>query len=212
MHNIKDIRREYQLMELDEKSISQDPVFQFVKWIEEAVASDLLNPTAMVLSTVSSEGKPSSRVVLLKDVSAKGLDFFTNYESRKGHELSENGHVSLLFFWHELERQVRIEGDTMRLDTAESDQYFAVRPYESQIGAWASPQSSIIPNRKTLVDWYKEFEEIFKNKQSKRPPHWGGFRVVPNKFEFWQGRENRLHDRIEYIQEGNSWIHHRLAP
>lgn len=212
MQNIKDIRSVYRLKELDEKNIHDDPFIQFSEWLEAAINASVPEPTAMALSTVSKEGRPSSRIVLLKGLSGEGLDFFTNYESRKGQHISENENVSLLFFWKELERQVRIEGKVKKLEALESDAYFVSRPQDSQIGAWASPQSRIIPNRKTLMDWYREFESIFNNDTLKRPPHWGGFRVVPDLFEFWQGRESRLHDRIEYIQKDGLWNHHRLAP
>ncbi len=199
-------------MELDEKTIDRNPFNQFSAWIEDALKADIPEPTAMVLSTVSSQGRPSSRVVLLKNSSEKGFEFFTNYQSRKSIELKDNSYASLLFLWKELERQVRIEGKVERLTSAESDEYFITRPYESQISAWASPQSRVIPNRKTLKDWYEEFEEIFKNKPPSRPPYWGGFRLEPELFEFWQGRENRLHDRIEYKKEDIGWIMQRLAP
>ncbi len=199
-------------MSLDEKSVKQDPFEQFSAWMEDAIRYEVSEPTAMVLSTVSQQGRPSSRVVLLKNSSGYGFDFFSNYQSRKAIELSGNDNASLLFLWKELERQVRIEGKVEKTSQAESDEYFMRRPLESQISAWASPQSRVIPNRKTLKDWYEEFEEIFSKKPSTRPPYWGGFRLVPDLMEFWQGRENRLHDRIEYLKDGSGWIMHRLAP
>ena len=178
----------------------------------DALNADIPDATAMILSTVSPEGKPSSRVVLLKHSSDAGFDFFSNYQSRKAAHLAKNANASLLFFWKELERQVRIEGSVIKLNESESDDYFFSRPVESQISAWASPQSTIIPNRKTLKDWYNEFEDIFKKSPDKRPPHWGGYRLIPELFEFWQGREGRLHDRIEFQKNKLSWDMHRLAP
>ena len=212
MHNLKDIRKDYGLMELDENSIPRDPFQLFSIWMGDTLKAGVPDPTAMVLSTVSSEGRPSSRVVLLKQGSDKGFDFYTNYLSRKSKELNKNANGSLLFFWKEMERQVRIEGKVEKLSPAESDEYFLSRPPESQISAWASPQSSIVPNRKTLKDWYEEFEDIFQKSPDKRPPHWGGFRLVPDLFEFWQGREKRMHDRIEFKKDAKGWDIHRLAP
>jgi pyridoxamine 5'-phosphate oxidase len=212
MHDLKNIRKEYRLKELDEKQVSKDPMHQFSEWMGEALQSEVAEPTASVLSTVSIESRPSSRVVLIKQISTEGFDFFTNQQSKKGRHLEQNGYASLLFFWPELERQVRIEGKVQVLSQDDSDSYFQSRPLQSQIGAWASPQSTIIPNRKTLKDWYEEFEEIFLKNQVKRPPHWGGYRLEPDLMEFWQGRESRLHDRIEYKNVNGKWEFHRLAP
>jgi pyridoxamine 5'-phosphate oxidase len=212
MVNLRNIRRDYHLMELSKRSVSPEPFKQFEEWLAEAISAGVPEPTAMVLTTVSAEGKPSSRVVLLKQSSGLGFDFFTNYQSKKGKQLKENHFAAVIFFWPEMERQVRIEGSVQKLDHAESDDYFKTRPLQSQIGSWASPQSAIIPNRKTLIDWFEEFESIFKITHITRPPHWGGYRLVPELFEFWQGRENRLHDRIEYIKENGEWKFHRLAP
>ena len=212
MHNLKDVRKDYGLKELDEKTILRDPFRQFASWMDEALKAEIVDATAMVLSTVSPEGRPSSRVVLLKNYNHQGFDFFTNYQSHKAKDLEKNAYASLLFFWKELDRQVRIEGRIERISTEESDDYFFSRPVESQVGAWASPQSNIIPNRKTLKDWYEEFKEIFKGAPNKRPPHWGGLRLVPDLFEFWQGRENRLHDRIQFTKGPEDWVLQRLAP
>jgi pyridoxamine 5'-phosphate oxidase len=200
------------LMELDENNIDRNPFKQFSLWMGDAINAAVPEPNAMILSTVSALCKPSSRVVLLKNSSENGFDFFTNYQSRKSIELSKNAFASLLFLWKELERQVRIEGTVVKLTSLESDEYYFSRPTASNISAWASPQSSVVPNRKTLKDWYNEFEEIFQKKTSSRPPYWGGFRLIPDMFEFWQGRENRLHDRIEFKYGDNGWNIHRLAP
>lgn len=210
--NLKNIRKDYNLKELSKNNIDPDPVRQFMQWLKEAMESTNPEPTAMVLSTTNANARPSSRIVLLKHASEFGFDFYTNYQSRKGRQIKEMPFGSLLFFWPELQRQVRIEGQIEKLDPKESDDYFLSRPKDSQLGAWASPQSTIVPNRKTLVDWYEEFEEIFKSTAMTRPAHWGGYRLVPDLFEFWQGREKRLHDRIEYRDGKDGWEINRLAP
>lgn len=212
MHDLKNIRKEYRLKVLDEKHVSTDPFHQFSVWIGEALQSEVMEPTATVISTVSKEGRPSSRIVLLKQASALGFDFYTNQQSKKGQHLNQNVFASLLFFWPELERQIRIEGAVQKLSDEDSDNYFQSRPTQSKISAWASPQSTIIPDRKMLKDWFVEFEKIFLTNPIKRPPHWGGYRLTPDLIEFWQGRENRLHDRIEYIKLEGAWKFHRLAP
>jgi pyridoxamine 5'-phosphate oxidase len=212
MKNLSNLRREYQLHELDEKKINPDPYAQFSLWLNEAIESKEIDATAMVLSTVSEACRPSSRIVLLKQFAPPGFDFFTNYNGKKSQHLDKNPYASLLFFWPSLERQVRIEGKISKITPGESDAYFSSRPEESKLASWASPQSTVIPNRKTLKDWYEEMESIMKNSDIKRPPHWGGFRLVPDLFEFWQGRKNRLHDRIEFIQNSNGWEIRRLAP
>jgi len=212
MANLENIRREYSLHVLDESAVHVNPVEQFSRWIGEALNAEEVEPTAMTLSTISSENKPSSRIVLLKKYSEQGFDFFTNYNSKKGQHIENNPNISLLFFWPKLEREVRIEGKAIKISREESEAYFISRPRESQIAAWASPQSSNVPNRKTLKDWYEELESIHENKDIKCPPHWGGYRLVPNLFEFWQGRESRLHDRIEYYFTENSWKIRRIAP
>ena len=210
--NLKNIRREYKLMELSKNTIDFNPFRQFGVWLKEAIESGNPEPTAMMLTTVANDGRPSSRIVLLKHASEEGFEFFTNYQSKKGRHLRDKPFASLLFFWPELERQVRIEGTIEKLSEKQSDDYFSTRPVESQIGTWASPQSTVIPNRKTLLDWYGEFENIFRTTPMTRPSHWGGYRLMPDLFEFWQGREKRLHDRLEYRLEKNVWEINRLAP
>jgi pyridoxamine 5'-phosphate oxidase len=212
MEDLSRIRREYQLHELDEKKINPDPFTQFSLWLSEAIESKEPDPTAMVLSTVNEECKPSSRIVLLKQFNQQGFDFFTNYNGKKSQHLDKNPYASMLFFWPLLERQVRIEGKISKISAGESDAYFSSRPEQSKLASWASPQSSVIPNRKTLKDWYEEMEDIMKNTNIKRPPHWGGFRLAPCLFEFWQGRSTRLHDRIEFILDAGGWKIRRLAP
>jgi pyridoxamine 5'-phosphate oxidase len=212
MLSLKNIRREYKLMELNKNNINQDPFRQFGIWLKDAMGSGNPEPTAMSLTTMSSDNRPSTRIVLLKNATDIGFEFFTNYQSKKGKQIKDNPFASILFFWPELERQVRIEGKIEKLDPQDCDEYFKIRPEESQIGAWASPQSLIIPNRKTLLDWYQEFENIFKTTAMTRPAHWGGYRLIPDLFEFWQGREKRLHDRIEYVICKDGWDIHRLAP
>ncbi len=213
MQDISQSRKDYTLKELNESDLQSNPIMQFRFWLDEVMKSNsMTEPNAMTLSTVSSEGKPSSRIVLLKHIADNGFDFFTNYNSKKGKQLVQNKHACLLFFWPTLERQVRIEGKVEKISSTESDEYFNARPFESQVGAWASPQSDVIPNKNTLKDWYKEFEDIFESKEITRPAHWGGFRLIPEVIEFWQGRPNRLHDRIEYIVNGDEWTMRRLAP
>ena len=212
MSILKNIRRDYKHSELSEFTVQSDPFLQFRDWLDEAIKAKLPDPTAMTLSTVSPEGKPCSRIVLLKHASGYGFDFFSNYNSKKGKHLASNPFAALLFYWPQFERQVRIEGKVTRLSAKESDEYFFMRPVESRISTWASPQSTIVANRKTLKDWYEEFEDIFKTNALTRPQHWGGYRLEPDLFEFWQGRENRMHDRIEFVKEGEKWVSHRLAP
>ena len=212
MHNLDRIRREYTLKELNEDSLLLNPFEQFALWLDDAIKAIETDATAMVLSTVSGDGKPSSRVILLKQFNNNGFDFFTNYNSKKSKHIEANPYGSILFYWSLLERQVRIEGKIVKTKPEESDAYFLKRPELSRISAWASPQSSEIPNRKTLIDWFEEIADIMKMKELKRPPHWGGYRLIPSLFEFWQGRENRLHDRIEYYLEGDAWKTRRLAP
>lgn len=210
--SIADIRKDYKLHSLDENDIAANPVEQFTRWWMEAVKSEITEVNAMTLSTATKDGKPSARIVLLKDYDEKGFVFFTNYNSHKGKELAENPYVALTFFWKEIERQVRIEGKVEKVSAEESDAYFFSRPQGSRVGAWASEQSVVIANRQLLEENVKRFTEEFKN-SIPRPPHWGGYRVMPLKIEFWQGRSNRLHDRIQYtkINKG-SWKAERLAP
>jgi len=204
------LRTEYKREQLDEAAVHPDAIAQFVRWFDAAVAARVPEPTAMTLATVA-DGQPSARIVLLKAVDAAGFVFFTNYDSRKGRELAAAPRAALLFFWPELERQVRIEGDVAKVSAPESDAYFASRPRASQIGAWASPQSRAIADRTVLERSYAE-EEARYAEGVPRPPHWGGYRLRPLTLEFWQGRPSRLHDRIVYRREGDTWHVQRLAP
>ena len=206
------IRREYSLTELNESSVSNNPFDQFSKWMDEALKSNLVDASAMILATADKNAVPSLRVVLLKGIDSEGFVFYTNYESRKGKELLENPNASLLFFWKELERQIRIEGKVEKISQKESEEYFHSRPYESQLAAWASNQSTKIPDRKYLEKKYEEIKAKYDGKEIPLPPFWGGLKLVPNYFEFWQGRENRLHDRICYTKERSIWNKERLAP
>lgn len=210
--SIADIRTSYQKKTLGEKNVVDDPVAQFQIWWDEALASNAEEVNAMTLATASKEGRPSARTVLLKGIHKNGFVFFTNYESRKGEEIAENPQVALLFFWKELERQVRVEGRIEKIDAAESDEYFNSRPIESRMGAWASPQSKVIPDRKFLEKKEKQIEREFANKAIPRPQNWGGYIVIPDTMEYWQGRPGRLHDRILYTFDGTVWKKERLAP
>lgn len=212
-HNLKELRKEYSLAALDELHTDADPITQFKKWFQEAMEAQMPEPYAMTLSTVNKENRPSSRVVLLRDFNEDGFSFFTNYLSRKGHDIAVNPFASLNFFWHELERQVRIEGKIVTLNAADSDAYFASRPRGSQIGAWSSPQSQIIDSRQVLEKNVDQYTAQFDGKDVDRPPHWGGYCLIPDYLEFWQGRESRLHDRISYsLTTEGSWTRSRLAP
>lgn len=210
--SINNLRREYKLNKLSEETVNKNPFAQFEEWFKEVLKVGLIEPNAMILATVDKKAKPSVRVVLLKGLSKKGFTFFTNYKSRKGKNLTENYTASLLFFWAELERQVRIEGKIKKISKAESQKYFNTRPIESRLAAWASEQSEIIPGRDYLEARFQIFKRQFKGKQIPLPPDWGGFRLVPEYFEFWQGRENRLHDRICYLKNKKHWKIVRLAP
>ena len=209
---IADIRREYSLQSLDENNIAENAVDQFTRWWNEAVNSEIPEVNAMTLATATKAGKPSARIVLLKGYDERGFIFFTNYDSGKGKELTQNPQAALVFFWKEIERQIRIEGEVEKIAAAESDEYFLSRPAGSRISAWASPQSQVITNRQILETGVERYATEFKN-SIPRPPHWGGYRVMPWRFEFWQGRTNRLHDRLQYtkIADG-SWKVDRLAP
>lgn len=206
------LRKEYTREALDENHIKNNPFDQFNYWMEEAIQAEILEPNAMVLATAQ-QNRPSARVVLLRDVTPKGFTFYTNYLSKKGIELQQNPFAALNFYWPELERQVRIEGKVEKLPESDSKEYFGLRPRGSQIGAWASPQSQIIKNREELEGLVKKFEEEFENREVPLPPHWGGYVLIPEYFEFWQGRENRLHDRIFFQKNAKGhWEKGRLAP
>jgi pyridoxamine 5'-phosphate oxidase len=205
-------RLDYDAGSLDESAVSDDPMEQFHRWLEAALASETLEPYAMTLATADAQGRPSARIVLLRGYDARGLSFFTNYESRKGRELAADPAAALLFFWPALQRQVRVEGAAEALSAAESDAYFASRPRGHRLSAWASPQSQTVESRALLEARMREADERFAQSDVPRPPYWGGFRVVPDAFEFWQGRRNRVHDRIVYRREGGRWSRARLAP
>ncbi|MEO5942134.1 MAG: pyridoxamine 5'-phosphate oxidase [Ferruginibacter sp.] len=212
MNSIADIRKDYKLQTLNEADVDLNPIAQFSKWWNEATQSEIVEVNAMTLATATPQGKPSARIVLLKGFDENGFVFFTNYNSHKANEIAENGHAALVFFWKELERQVRIEGLVTKVSDAASDEYFNSRPEGSKIGAWASPQSKVILARTVIENNVTEIEKNFSGKEIERPPHWGGYVVKPNLIEFWQGRSSRLHDRIQYSIEENSWLIERLAP
>ena len=209
---ISDLRKDYTLNGLDKADVSPDPIAQFRAWFEAALSAGVPEPNAMHVSTVTADGRPDGRIVLIKDVSEAGFVFYTNYASRKGRELTGHPFAALTFFYPELERQIRIEGRVEKVSDAESDAYFNSRPRGSQIGAWVSDQSRVIDSRAVLETRQRELEAQFADQPVPRPAHWGGFRVVPDALEFWQGRPSRLHDRIRYRKEGQSWIIERLAP
>ena len=208
---LADIRGKYSEFELNKENIDKDPYKQFSSWMDDVLKMNIVEPNAMVLSTSDENNFPSSRVVLLKELKDGEFIFYTNYESKKGHDLSVNPQASLLFFWRELGRQIRISGTVTKTNREESENYFSSRPYESRISAWASKQSSIIPGRKFLEDKFEEIKKEYE-KVVPVPSFWGGFKLSPIRFEFWQGRENRLHDRIVYIQNKDKWDMVRLSP
>jgi len=209
---IADLRKSYERAELNEDASSAAPGQQFSKWLEEAIAAQLPEPNAMTLATVGSDFRPSTRVVLIKGLDERGIVWFTNYDSRKGRELAGNPHAALQFHWVELERVVRVEGRVEKISDEESDAYFHSRPLDSRIGAWASPQSEVISGRSVLVANAAKFGAQFLL-QPPRPPHWGGYRLLADRWEFWQGRRSRLHDRLRYTQQaGGNWLRERLAP
>jgi pyridoxamine 5'-phosphate oxidase len=209
--NIADLRKSYEKAELSESASHADPLKQFDQWLQEAIRSEVPEPNAMTLATVGHDLRPSTRVVLIKGFDARGIVWYTNYQSRKGRELAGNPFAALQFHWVELERVVRIEGRVERVSAEESDAYFHSRPLDSRIGAWASPQSQVIDSRAVLVTNAAKYGAQFLLNPP-RPPHWGGFRLVPDRWEFWQGRKSRLHDRLRYRLEGSDWVRERLAP
>jgi pyridoxamine 5'-phosphate oxidase len=209
--NIADLREEYKLARLDEGDVAPDPFDQFNRWFDEAVKAEHPILNAMTLATVSAEGRPSARIVLLKGVDNGGFVFFTNYKSRKGRELTANPSAALVFYWHQLEREVRIDGRVKKVSAQESETYFASRPLGSRHAAIASPQSEVVADRTVLETRFADAAKQY-GEQPVRPPHWGGYRLIPDAIEFWQGRPNRLHDRLLYTRKGRSWQIERLAP
>jgi pyridoxamine 5'-phosphate oxidase len=206
------IRREYSREELSEDHVDPDPFVQFRHWMDEAIAAELPEPTAMCLSTADNKGRPSSRMVLLKGFDHEGFVFFTNYNSHKGRELDQNPHAALNFFWPELERQIRIAGSVEKVSDEESDEYFKSRPFTSRVGAWASDQSEILESKMALAARAAKLAVKYATGNVPRPPHWGGYRLRPDNIEFWQGRPSRLHDRILYTLSGHAWMISRLSP
>jgi pyridoxamine 5'-phosphate oxidase len=223
-NEIADIRKDYKLASLEEADVAANPIDQFTRWWSEAVASQIDEVNAMTLATANAAGVPAARIVLLKGYNPNGFIFFTNYESDKGKNLAQNPKAALVFFWKELERQIRIEGTVEKVSTEESDRYFNSRPASSRIGAWASPQSAVIENRLVIEQNVERYSSIFANDSIERPDHWGGYIVKPTSIEFWQGRSSRLHDRIRYVLENSAynaatdtrsdlnWKIERLAP
>ncbi|MFG6441194.1 pyridoxamine 5'-phosphate oxidase [Roseateles sp. LKC17W] len=211
MSKLSDFRKSYELGELDEAEAADGPLVLFNRWMDEAIAHDVSEPTAMTVATVAANGRPSTRVVLLKGADARGMVWFTNYESRKGEELAGNPFAALQFHWVEMERVVRIEGRVEKTSAQESDDYFKSRPLDSRLGAWASPQSRVISSRAVLVTNAAK-AAVQHGLNPERPPHWGGYRLVPERYEFWQGRRSRLHDRLVFTLDGGAWRRDRLAP
>lgn len=210
--DFKSLREEYSTASLHESHAAKHPFVMFAAWFDEAVRAGLPEPNAMILATAGLDGKPSARVVLLKEMDELGFIFFTNYLSKKGRELNENPQAALVFLWLELQRQVRIEGNVHKISEAESDAYFLLRPRESQLGAVASPQSTEIPSAQFLSERFRQFEQEYAGKDIPRPSNWGGYRLVANSIEFWQGRPGRLHDRLLYTASESGWTIRRLAP
>jgi pyridoxamine 5'-phosphate oxidase len=210
--NLADLRTEYKKGTLDEKDVDKNPFIQFEKWFKEAVKSEIPEVNAMTIATAGKHGRPSARMVLLKQFDEKGFVFFTNYESAKAKNIAENPQAALLFFWEPLERQIRIVGTVEKVSALESFEYFRSRPIDSQLGAWASHQSTVISARELLEKAFGEMLEKFKNGEIPLPPFWGGLRIIPDEFEFWQGRTNRLHDRISYKNNNGLWSINRLSP
>ena len=210
--SIADIRKDYRRHVLTEQDVDANPIAQFQRWFDEAIAAAVVEPNAMCLATATPDAYPSARMVLLKGVDPRGFVFYTDYRSRKGQELSDNPHASLCFFWAELERQVRVNGAVQRVSRSESQAYFQSRPLPSRVGAWTSHQSMVLSDRAVLEQELTDNEARFAGGDVPLPDHWGGFRVVPDEIEFWQGRESRLHDRIQFRRESGVWVRRRLSP
>ena len=211
--NVADLRKDYQLQCLSETDADRNPFKQFQVWFDQALAAQLPEPNAMTVATVTKSGKPRARVVLLKNFDERGFVFYTNYHSHKGQELADNPQAAIAFWWAELERQVRIEGRVLKVSDRESDEYFHSRPFNSRLGAWASEQSQVIESREVLEQRLQDLKNKYENQDIPRPPHWGGFRVIPTAIEFWQGRPSRLHDRLLYsLLDDGSWQIERLSP
>jgi pyridoxamine 5'-phosphate oxidase len=212
MPSIADIRRDYRSRALSEDEVAAEPIAQFRQWFDEAVRADLLDVNAMTLATADAHGRPDARIVLLKDVGPDGFVFFTNYESTKGQQLAANPRACLLFFWAELERQVRVTGHVTLVSRDDSEAYFRSRPFESRLGAWASQQSAVLPSRQAIEQRFRDLQEQYEGRDVPLPPYWGGYRVMPEEVEFWQGRPSRLHDRLRYSRQGEAWGLARLSP
>lgn len=212
MTDLYNFRKDYKLDSLSKEEVDKNPISQFKKWMNEAISFKITEPNAMTLATSTPDGIPSARVLLLKSFDNDGFVFYTNYESRKADDLAKNPHACIVFDWHLMERQVRIEGVAKKVSSEESDKYFNERPEGSQMGAWTSPQSTFIDDREELENRRVKIESMFKDKLITRPPNWGGYVLKPHTIEFWQGRENRLHDRLIYIKADEEWILRRLAP
>ena len=210
-HELADLRRDFSSVGLDESAVDPDPFVQFGEWMNDALAADIRDPNAMTLATVGEDGRPDARVVLLKYYGPDGFLFFTNYESKKARDLAANPYATLHFFWRQLDRQVSIRGTAQKTSREESEKYFLSRPVDSRVAAWASSQSRVIGSRSVLEERFRELKEKFGDKVP-RPDFWGGFRLAPDRFEFWQGRQNRLHDRLVYSQNGGTWNIQRLSP
>ena len=211
--NIANLRQDYTLQGLSETEIDSNPFAQFEEWFSQALNADILEPNAMMVATTTPEGKPSARMVLLKDFDERGFVFYTNYNSHKAQELAENPQAALVFWWAELQRQIRISGRVEKVSDSESDKYFYSRPLDSRLGAWASNQSEVIESREVLEQQLEELKEKYQDREIPRPPHWGGIRVIPTEIEFWQGRSSRLHDRLVYRRNyDDDWKIQRLSP